>query len=53
MPVLNKATGLWEKTPKELEREQTKVNLEDRVAEQEQQIATLTATLGDFMLGGL
>jgi hypothetical protein len=53
MPVFNKTTSQWEKTPKEIEREHGKVNVEAKIAEQAEQIDALTLMIGDIMMGGM
>lgn len=60
MPRLDKKTGQWIKTEKELAREAERVNLEAKVAEQaikiaeqDDQIDMLNIMIGDIMMGGM
>jgi hypothetical protein len=53
MSRLNKQTGQWEKTPKEIEREKEKAAAEAKIATQSEQIDALTLMIGDIMMGGM
>jgi hypothetical protein len=60
MPRLDKRTGQWVKTEKEIARDAEKVNLLAKVAQQAEQIDILNAQtdmlnvmIGDIMMGGM